>query len=309
MVGQKRAPKGSVSVEAFKGYLRLRWRYQGKQKTLSLGRPDTPLDRNLAESKASQIYGDLQTGNYDPTLKKYKPEADLPQTITVVEIIRSCRKYKEPLVDPRTLEKYDALANHAEVHFKERKATLVDHEMGLKFRDFLQKQLADRTVKEHLVTISACWDWAIAQQILSINPWEEVRKHTKVKPGKRPNPFTKAEVSTILTAFEEHSRFKYYLDFIWWQFSMGTRTGEALVLAWKHFDEDFSSVWIGETLSRKKIVKAAKMNKARTLDLSTTIRERILKIKETSKSNLVFPAPRGGYIDDSNFSQRIWNAT
>ena len=317
MATQKRAPKGSVSVEAFKGYLRLRWRYQGKRETLYLGRPDTPLDRKLAENKANQIYGDIQTGNYDPTLAKYKPESQLAESITVVEVIQQCRKHKEDLVHSRTLEKYAALANYAATHFKKQKAASVDHEAAVRFKEFLQKSkltrngksLSDRTVKEHIVTIAACWGWAIEQEVLSSNPWETVRKHTKVKPSQKPDPFTKKEVELILKAFEEHPKFRHYLTLVWWQFSMGTRTGEALALSWKHFSNDCSSVWIGESLDRNKVVKAAKMNKARTLNLSEKIQSRILKMKEESKSELVFPAPRGRYIDDSNFSQRVWKPT
>jgi integrase len=54
--------KGSVGVESFQGRLRLRLPRQlfdGKQKYLTLGLPDTQVNRKAAEAKAKLIEADI----------------------------------------------------------------------------------------------------------------------------------------------------------------------------------------------------------------------------------------------------------
>lgn len=69
---RKKASKGTVVVQVFKERLRLCWSYLGKRYYLYIGLPDSKLNRTIAEQKAHQIEGDIVTGNFDPTLKKYK---------------------------------------------------------------------------------------------------------------------------------------------------------------------------------------------------------------------------------------------
>jgi integrase len=72
--------KGLVAVEAFRDRLRLRLPRQlfgGKQKYLSLGLPDSVLNRRVAESKAKMIESDIAMERFDPTLKKYQPQSEV----------------------------------------------------------------------------------------------------------------------------------------------------------------------------------------------------------------------------------------
>ncbi|MEL6139749.1 MAG: DUF3596 domain-containing protein [Cyanobacteria bacterium J06628_6] len=55
--------------------LQLRFRYRGKRRYLSLGLPDSPTNRIVAQQTASQIQLDIISDNFDDTLDKYKPEA------------------------------------------------------------------------------------------------------------------------------------------------------------------------------------------------------------------------------------------
>ena len=306
----QRAPKGSVSVHAFKGWLRLIWTYGGERQFLYLGLQDNPLNRKLAEAKASQIYGDIRTGNYDPTLKKYKPDYLAQNDASVVDLLTEFRAYKKDLVDPRTLEKYDALINYCKPFFRRQKVSSVSFDKAVRFRSLLEKDLSSRTIREYVVTMNACWEWGIENDlIVDENPWVNVRDSIKVIPKQKPFPLSKDDVHRILEYFESHTRLSHYSDFIWWLVSTGCRTGEAVALNWKHFNDNCSKVWIGESYSRRKVVKAAKMHKARTISLNRSIQKKLLNRKELSSCDLVFPAPKGGYIDDHNFSQRVWNKT
>ena len=45
---------------------------------MSVGLPDSIINRKVAAQKAQQIELDMLSGNFDPTLQKYKPEDPLP---------------------------------------------------------------------------------------------------------------------------------------------------------------------------------------------------------------------------------------
>ena len=107
--------KGSVSVESFQGRLRLRLPRQlfdGKQKYLTLGLPDTDLNRRTAQAKAKLIESDIALERFDYTLAKYgKPqspqltvvEALKPQVITVVALWERFAADKQSSLKPKTL--------------------------------------------------------------------------------------------------------------------------------------------------------------------------------------------------------------
>ncbi len=82
----KKSSKGTVSIEEFQGRLRLRWRYQGKRFTLSIGLPDSKVNRQVAQQKATTIELDIASGNFDASLKKYKPQIQNISSITVVTL-------------------------------------------------------------------------------------------------------------------------------------------------------------------------------------------------------------------------------
>jgi integrase len=90
---KERKNKGEVGVSLDRDRLRLNWRYAGKRYYLYLGLPDTRINRIVAEGKARMIEGDMATGNFDPTLVKYKPVAAEPESqITADELLLpSCR--------------------------------------------------------------------------------------------------------------------------------------------------------------------------------------------------------------------------
>ncbi|GAB4215523.1 MAG: hypothetical protein OHK0012_15840 [Synechococcales cyanobacterium] len=63
-----KASKGTVAVESVPGRgLRLRWRCCGKRYVLALGLPDSKVNHQVAQQKATQIELDMASGNFDPT--------------------------------------------------------------------------------------------------------------------------------------------------------------------------------------------------------------------------------------------------
>ena len=105
---QKKTPKGSVSIENFQGRLRLRWRFEGKRYALSIGLPDSHINRRFAQKKATIIELDIASSNFDTTLKKYKPHTQNSKDISLVNLLKNFQEYKAKRILPRSLEKYHA---------------------------------------------------------------------------------------------------------------------------------------------------------------------------------------------------------
>jgi hypothetical protein len=106
----KKATKGTVVVESFKGRLRLRFRVTGDRYCLAIGLPDLPQNRELAEEKATQIALDIKAGRFDPSLAKYhSPKSVKPnKSATTLDILWD--KYTEfkskQIQTPGTLKRY-----------------------------------------------------------------------------------------------------------------------------------------------------------------------------------------------------------
>jgi integrase len=295
-MGRKKSEKGTVVVFVDEGRLRLRWRYLGKRKSMSIGLPDTKLNRLLAEGIAGDIEVDIKTGHYDPTLVKYKPYVTEPSSMTIPELFELFLKIKSKLIAARTVEKYTSALNHLEkFHGNKIYSTAiasVEEKSAEKFYDwFLSRKFTHRTVKERLTVIREVWAWAIEKNYLTENPWESIPNRVKVPPKQKPKPFTIEEIKAIIEGFRNNRYYSYYTDYVEFLFATGCRTAEAIGLRWKHLNQDCTSVWIGESLSRG-VRKSTKTNRDRTLSLTPHLQNLLLsrKPKKPNPDDLVFPS-------------------
>jgi len=210
--------KGTVAVQNFKDVLRLVWSYNGKRYYLYCGLADTPLNRIVAEGKAKLIEGDLATGNFDPSLSKYKPERQ--SQISAYELFEKFMERRSRLVDDRSLAKYKGLLAKLENHFGSKAAIAITESDAQKLCEKLAEKIQPITLRERISLIKACWDWGIKQKFVTFNPWTDIK--IKVPPKQRPKPFTFEEIQQILSAFEQ--KFPHYADFVKFLFGTGVRS-------------------------------------------------------------------------------------
>lgn len=299
----------TVAINSFKGRLRLRWSYQGERFTLSLELPDSVVNRVVAKGKAALIEGDLVTGNFDRTLVKYRPQKTVTSAMSISNLLTSFTEYKRRSISATSISKFKALQQPVEQFFGSKSATAVDEDMADQFRLFLiGKRLAAATVKERLVTMNACWSWAVKRGMVTCNPWVEIVKRVSVPPTQKPKPFTQNEIQAILTAFRQSKHYSHYADFVEFLFGSGCRIGEAIGLQWRHVSDDCSAVWIGEAVSRGKVRKSTKTNRARQFRLSPRLQQILIarRPQPPQPDGPVFPAPKGGLMDDHLFCVRAW---
>lgn len=305
---KNKASKGTVVIEVFKDRLRLRWAYCSKRFCLYIGLPDSKVNRSVAEQKARQIELDIASDNFDLTLSKYKVEAiEQKSTIKIVNLFKNFTSEKGKGLNHRTLEKYNATINYLEEYFKDKLIVCVSESVAEAFVKWLSDRNAERTLKERLILLSACWEWGKSQNLIDLNPWVELVKRMKVPPKQMPKPFTTDEMEDIINAFKNHKHYCQFTDYVSFLFGTGCRTGEAVGLQWKHIADDCSGVWIGESFSRG-VRKSTKTNKAREITLTPKL-QKILLIRKKSGVNpndLVFTTCNGNPVDDHNFRNRAW---
>lgn len=309
--------KGKVKIETDKGWLRVRFSHLGKRHAFALGLPDNKTNKAAAQSTATRIELDILSGNFDPTLAKYKPEkvveAHKQDRETVTALYKRWMAHKAKEVAPKTMEKFRATLAYLFQHFDGKPVEFLGEKDAEAFIHWQRntvlttqgKNLSMVQVKRRVEELEACWRWANAES----NPWEILASRIRIPPKQAPKPFTKSEMLAIIQGFRDSPYYNHYAPYVQFVFATGCRTGEAIALKWKHLNDDCSAAWIGESLSRG-VRKATKSNRARNIDLPQSAVDLLMTIRPSpfNPEASVFTSPTGLAMDDHNFTQRAWKA-
>jgi integrase len=304
-----KTPKGSVAITSDKDRLRLRWQANGKRYALYLGIADTPANRKFAQAKAISIELDIRSGNFDTTLAKYKaqkiqanPKPDIKK-IFASEILQAYTAEQSKHLDPRTIEKYNALTNHLRA-FEDSNEEIEPQ----KFIEYLRNFQKPRTIRDRLAILKAAWRWATDKKLTHKNIWLTIEaKSIRTGTKQPPKPFSKEEINAILKGFKESEKYSCYYNYVRFLFLTGFRTGEAVGLRWRHIADDYSHIWVGEIISGG-LQKPTKNHKDRIFPCNQELKEFLSSIKPDSSTDndLIFSSPKGRPINANNFCRRVW---
>ncbi len=295
--------------------LRLRWNYESKRCQLSLGVRDDYAGQLLANTKRAEIEKDIFSGHYDPTLLKYKLRkfGTNASEITAVALFEkyAAVTIRDKNLAPGSVHRYKAIASKLRECVGDKLAHQVNDSIAKNAVAVMTETLSGQTVKTYLFLIRACWDWAKDKYHLAdSNPWGECIGRVKVQPSKKVKPFEAHEIKAIIAAFKADLDYAHYTEFVIFLSHTACRFGEVAGLRWGSLISDFSTAWIGESISRgHQNQKGTKTGKARTVQLSPSVRSMLIARFERMKpqpEDLVFPSPKGLAIDDHRFSARAW---
>lgn len=208
---------------------------------------DTPFGRQRAAALAATIQRDIDYGEFDASLQKYKPASSLstvnaiPASPTVPEqppqpdladLWTQYMRYKEPQVSQSTYAKdYQRYRNHI-ANMPTR-----DLEDAVAIRDYLLEKVTPNTAKRVLTNITACCDWAVRSQLIENNPFVGMARDIQMPKSDAEeadiNPFTREERDAIIQAFQESKLYSYYAPLVQFLFFTGCRPSEAIALQWK----------------------------------------------------------------------------
>jgi len=172
--------------------------------------------------------------------------------------------------------------------------------------------LAPSTYNRRLWLLNKMSDWAVAEGLLSVNPWLKIKpKRTKKEVVK---PFSQEEATRIIAGFQE--KYPAWVPFTKFLFLSGCRMSEAIGLLWKHIDFVRGEICICESLplviggtGYERARKDTKTGSVRLLTMNAPLTELLRGIKlasvNTPEDGLVFTNPTGtNYIDSHNFRNR-----
>ncbi len=302
-----------ITIEVRAGRLVLRWNDGSKRHNLSIGATDNPLGWARAERKRAEIQTDWEAGYYDATLVKYRPKTrgKNASEVTAAQLFErfAAYKLKEKGLTQRSIDtRYKPIARMLEKHL-DKSASLIGKREAESFVLIAVKTLAGRTIKERVWLLHSAWEWAQDKySVPNTNPWEGLSTRFKIAPKQAVKPFTEYELRDILSAFNNHPSYHQYADFVAFLANTACRFGEAAGLCWKHLGANYTTVWIGESLSRG-TRRTTKTGKARTVMLSPVIQKMLIarcNRLNPSPDDLVFPSPKGVAINDQNFRPRAW---
>jgi integrase len=293
--------------------LLLRWSYEGKSYSFSLKDHNNPIGKSAAKMKLATIEKDIRAGYFDTTLLKYKPRktGSNPTEITAVDLFEqyAALMIKGKDLAPGSVHRYKAIASKLRECLGDKLAHQVNDSIARNAVAVMTETLSGQTAKTYLFLIRACWDWAKGKYHLAeSNPWSDCISRVKVQTTQQVKPFTIAELQAIVAAFRVHPHYSHYTEFVVFLSHSACRFGEVAGLRWKHLGADFSTAWIGESISRGNH-KGTKTGKNRTIQLSPTVQvmlvDRYQRLNPQSE-DLVFLSPKGLAIDDHRFRARAW---
>ena len=319
-----KASRGSVTVQAVKGRLRLCWRFRGQRYWLALGYPDQPKFRKVAELKAKQLEADILYDRFDPSnLEPYKvvgrrKESDFISRDSLRAIWAEFVGWKRSQCSPSTMKsQYENFTNHVLKMDTDNPYDAVT----------IQNQLLRRVgagdttmgvVRRLLRSLNDMGKWAVRQGLMDSNPYAgmagEIRLPKTDQEKTKINPFTAAERDLILQKFQESRFYAYYTPFVSFMFKVGCRPSEALGLTWRQVDRHYKSVLFDQALvdgeDGLEIKQGLKTQENRTVVLSQSVQTLLRSLKATRKktgpNDLVFPGPRGSSMRYQNFAKKGW---
>lgn len=306
----------TIKPDNDKGAVRLRFSVKGKRYCIYTGGNwEDADDRKRAEVIAAQIEGDLKTGNFDPSLKKYggglrETQKRLDQAQEEMKQLRA-RAARETLSHLwplyRNFKARTLAASSIALDYDRRvggilpKLPTLSLSHAPEIRDWILANTTPGQARRILTQINACCDWARSSGLIEVNPFAGYAQQIHIpREEAEISPFTLEERDRIIQAFEGN-RHQALVKFL---FFVGCRPSEALALEWSDLRGrrmTFRRVWVlgkeGERL---------KTQKKRVVLLSTTAAEILEGIE--NDSDLIFPSEKGKHIDWHNFTTRDWRS-
>jgi integrase len=297
VLGHK-SPKGAVSITNYKNRIRLRWRYQGKRYSLSLG-PYDKVNLKAAKKVVMKIELDMADEHFDHTLVKYGGKAIathnepvLPTTI-VAFFEKWVKEYKQ----------MDCDKDHDYFHLRNKLQKWGQFGPDDMLSRHNEEKSSPKTYNKRLSILKLFASWMYKQGIWAINPFDGVSRRKVKKTEKQDRvPFTEDEIRLILDAIKNDrfcpasSRYNhsFYYSFLYFIFKTGVRNAEAVGIRVGSLDFKNKTITIKETLARTvkgthaaaRIRKETKNGKVRMLPLSDDLKEVLMPLSCRSCSVL-----------------------
>jgi len=313
-------------IENNNGGIRVQFQVSGKRYNLTPvrgGKFDNPADMAKASTVIEFVKKDLDDGNFDATLKRYGKRQSIKETRTnLAKIDRELEiaaqnelkpdlkdlwgkysEFKRPQVKPSTFKQdYENRIGKLLPHLP-----TTDVREAIAIRDWIVANKPPISAKKILTQFSACCNWAVDSELLEFNPFVNMAGKIRKPPKREIAVFSTEERDLIIEAFKNSKYYSHYTNLVKFLFFSGCRPCEAIPLTWQDFKG--RKLTLNKTYVYGELQKDLKTQEKRVLNLN----DQVIAILDAEKSrglgfNLIFPSPRGNYIDWHNFTNKAWRS-
>jgi integrase len=304
-----------IAVGLDKDYLRLSWSKRIKD-TFYQGKRYMPLKRKISEPGvidwvtrlvyAIQADIDHPDGLFDPSLEKY---LGTEKVIAKYKSQSNVIDFPKGKPEPKLGELWEQYCDWVIKAGKMREGTLktthrcFEQFCGSSKHRSLSKTLAleiQETLNNHqsypdgkikiFTHLKKMSDWAIANNLLTSNPFTELELTIVKQPKKQDNyrGFTLEERDIIIKAFYDADKFKFrkFAEFIELSFLTGMRHSEVYAIQWKHINLETNMMTIAKSFDRQsQTTDNTKTNVIRLFRIYPKLRELIERIKQDAITN------------------------
>jgi integrase len=335
--------KGSVSISPYKNGLRIRWRHQGQRPDIYVP-PSVPNLSSTAHSIKAVIEGDLQTGNYDHTLRRYRALLDLNAAILKLLVEQQLQSSLSRPGKPRdqfhplqaggtldVLKEFDrylinkGVSDQQDYYYRTKR--MLERWGAFDLDDvpllLSKEKIGNRTFNDRRNCLFKFFDWLVRKKKLPENPLADVSTKRKGKVNDRRKPFQDSEAVAILDALKNDrfkpacSRFSHsqYYPLVAFMLQTGVRNGEALGLQVKEVDFERREIRIANSLSRTRkgtnmaarVLKGTKTDNVRFLPMNDYLFNLLHSLcLGKGPEEFVFINENGNPIDDRMFQRRVF---
>jgi integrase len=300
----RRAKKGTISVENREGMLRLRlprsW-YKDQKNVVyfSLGIPDTPENRLIANAKKGIMESDYIYQRFDFSLNKYRFDiAPKNDDLSLLDIFIKYLDFKSRVLKHSSLKDLQLTLRRIKSMPKEILSS------AEKIKLWLIENTTQDQSRRILMQISACCDWGIEQKFIENNPFKKLKKFKKISRD-FPQAFTLKERDLIIQAFEV--KYPAFADFVKFLFFTGCRPSEAIGLKWANVNLEERYLIIREVYVDNFWEKSTKTNQSRKFPINEQLYLIFKNIEhKQSKYDTVFVSPKGLPLNLHNFTNKNW---
>ncbi|NJL97900.1 MAG: site-specific integrase [Synechococcaceae cyanobacterium SM2_3_2] len=323
------AKVGRVTVERFRGSVRIRFTLKGTTYNHTVGKESARILK-AARKTAEDIDNAIALGLFDDYWQNLKSqgtgaaslrlvskgEVDTTNTISLMELWDRYIEFKRPGVSPNTYQKTYIRC----VKNTLKRCGLDTPNEAQALRDWLAANTPPYTAKRILVQLNACAEWGIRSNLLYTNPFEGMAKDITIPKSDKGKDrqeldikaFTRAERDLILDTFRTWERYSYYHPYVYFLFFTGARPSEVTALQWRH-DKGSHILFEQGVVDGEfglEVRQGLKTQEHRRFPINKQLRTFLDSIKpnNASANDLIFPSPEGRHIDQHNFCNRAWKS-
>lgn len=317
---RQRAERGQPRIAVSNGRLQIHVTYQGRRRYISVGLPDTELNRIRAEEICREISKDLAYSNFDESLDRYRmmsasyvPPKPLNESKRITDLLAAWERYaafKDKQIELTTkIAKYQVIENWI------KRLPQRSLDSAVMIRDYVVSETTPRNAKYVLAQFAACCKFAVNSGLLESNPFDGMAADIKrPKAKKRIDPFTKEEAAVIIQRFRQ--QMPAYAPFVEFRFLTGCRPSEAIALKWGDINARFTKITFSRAAVRcqgQMVMKSLKTEERREFRCNGQLANFLQELHAVAvssgkggKDDLVFPSPNGKLINESDFLLVHW---